>query len=325
MATNGRIEKELKSEIKMKIKLSGLPKIFEDFYYFMGNKSYLTKENYLGQIEDFMNFITEGIPSEDFYKNVSLVDINRYMMSLRVYTQNGETRRRSDSAMALRWSSLNAFFNFLALSGMIETNIVSKTDRPKIRDEHKKPSLTKKEISKMSSNIDNGNYHKNITRDKLIFSLGICTGLRVSAISQLNIDDIDLRNNRLQVIEKGDKYRVIEFGDNLHVLLEKYLEERNKYFPGIQTNALFISQKKQRITNNAIRNLLTKYANGATDKHVSAHTLRRTSANQLYSKTGDIYLVGNHLGHSDISTTKRYISIDEDKQKNKIAFMDTII
>ena len=71
--------------------------------------------------------------------------------------------------------------------------------------------------------------------------------------------------------------------------------------------------------------MLAKYANGVTDKHVSAHTLRRTSASLLYNKTGDIYLVGNHLGHADISTTKRYISVDEEKQKSKIEFMDSVI
>jgi integrase/recombinase XerD len=88
---------------------------------------------------------------------------------------------------------------------------------------------------------------------------------------------------------------------------------------------LFLSQKKQRLSNNTIRELLGKYASGATDKHVSAHTLRRTSANLLYNKTGDIYLVGNHLGHADISTTKRYVSVDEERQKRKVEFMDSVI
>ena len=208
---------------------------------------------------------------------------------------------------------------------MIKENIVLKTERPKIKDEKKKPALTTKEIKNMRKQIDQNPYHKNVSRDKLIFSLGVSTGLRVSAISQLNIEDVDLENKKIQVVEKGDRYRVIEFGDNLKGLFEEYLSDRKKYFGEIDNNAMFLSQKKGRITNNAIRNLLAKYAEGVTDKHVSAHTLRRTSANQLYNKTGDIYLVGNHLGHADISTTKRYISVDEEKQKNKVTFMDSII
>ena len=177
----------------------------------------------------------------------------------------------------------------------------------------------------MTININNNPYHKNVNRDKLIFSLGVTTGLRVSAISQLNIEDIDLEHNKLQVIEKGDKYRVVEFGNNLNEQFRLYLKDRTKYYKDVDTNALFISQKKQRLSNNAIRELLAKYADGVTDKHVSAHTLRRTSANLLYNKTGDIYLVGNHLGHADISTTKRYISVDEERQKSKVEFMDSII
>jgi site-specific recombinase XerD len=153
----------------------------------------------------------------------------------------------------------------------------------------------------------------------------VCLGLRKSETIGLQWEDIDLENNKLQVVEKGDKYRVIEFGDNLKQQLEDYIEERNKYYGNVNTNALFVSQKKQRISNNTIRELLGKYADGVTDKHVSAHTLRRTSANLLYNKTGDIYLVGNHLGHADISTTKRYISVDEERQKRKVEFMDSVI
>lgn len=322
---NGRLEKEIKAEKKMQTKLSDLPSVFNDFYYFMSNKSYLTCSNYIDHVVDFMNFVTDNNPSNDFYKNVNLITINKYMASLKTYNTKTGIKRTSDSVLAARWSSLNAFYKFLYLNGLVEENIVAKTERPKIKDEKKKPALTKKEIDKMAANIDHNRYHKNVNRDKLIFSLGVTTGLRVSAISQLNVEDIDLEHNRLQVIEKGDKYRVIEFGDNLKALFKNYLEDRNAYYKNVETGALFISQKKQRLSNNTIRELLAKYANGATDKHVSTHTLRRTSANILYNKTGDIYLVGNHLGHADISTTKRYISVDEERQKSKVAFMDSVI
>ena len=322
---NGRLEKELKAEEKMMVRLASLPHIFSDFYYYMSNKSYLTRYNYIEHVYDFMEFITNGNANNEFYKSTTPIDISKYMSSIRTYKEGSEIKRKSDSSMAARWSSLNAFYSFLYNNNMVKENIVLKTERPKIKDEKKKPALTTKEIKNMSRQIDRNPYHKNVNRDKLIFSLGVSTGLRVSAISQLNIEDVDLENKKIQVVEKGDKYRVIEFGDNLKELFTKYLSDRKKYFGDIDNNAMFLSQKKGRITNNAIRNLLAKYAEGVTDKHVSAHTLRRTSANQLYNKTGDIYLVGNHLGHADISTTKRYISVDEEKQKNKVAFMDSII
>lgn len=322
---NGRLENELKAEEKMKIRLSKLPNVFSDFYYYMSNKSYLTKYNYIEHVYDFMKFITNEENNNKFYEKVTTIDISRYMTSIRTYDDGNGIKRKSDSSMAARWSSLNAFYSFLYNNNMIKENIMLKIERPKIKDEKKKPALTSREIKHMKQQIDKNPYHKNINRDKLIFSLGVSTGLRVSAISQLNIEDVDLENKRIQVIEKGDRYRVIEFGDNLKELFQEYLKDRKKYFGEIDSNAMFLSQKKSRITNNAIRNLLAKYANGVTDKHVSAHTLRRTSANHLYNKTGDIYLVGNHLGHADISTTKRYISVDEEKQKNKVNFMDSII
>ena len=325
MAVNGRLEKELKAEEKMQLKLSSLPNVFGDFYYFMSNKSYLTRINYIDHVVDFMNFVTNGNANNEFYVSTTPIDINKYMASIKTYKAKNGLKRTSDSALAARWSSLNAFYKFLYLNGFVKENVVEKTERPRIKDEKKKASLTKKEIKKMVSNIDDNPYHKNVNRDRLIFSLGVTTGLRVSAISQLNIEDIDLEHNQLQVIEKGDRYRVVEFGNNLKEQFHAYLEDRYKYYGDVETSALFISQKKQRLSNNTIRELLAKYADGATDKHVSAHTLRRTSANLLYNKTGDIYLVGNHLGHADISTTKRYISVDEERQKSKVEFMDSVI
>lgn len=322
---NGRLEKEIKAKEKMEVRLNSLPQIFNDYYYYMSSKSYRTCINYIDHVVDFMNFVTNNQPNNEFYRNVTPIDISRYMSSIKTYKTKTGIKRMSDSALAARWSSLSAFYKFLCMMGLMKENIVDKTERPKIRDEKKKPALTQKEIQVMTQNINMNRYHRNRSRDKLIFSLGVTAGLRVSAISQLNVEDIDLDNNKLQVIEKGDKYRIIEFGDNLKEQLKSYIDERNKYYGNIGTNALFVSQKKQRISNNTIRELLAKYADGATDKHVSAHTLRRTSANLLYNQTGDIYLVGSHLGHADISTTKRYISVDEEKQKKKVAFMDSQI
>lgn len=322
---NGRLEKELKLENKMQEKLSELPQIFTDFYYYLSNKSYLTRYNYINHIKDFMEFITNGNNTESFYANVTAFDINRYMTSIKTYETKNSIKKTSDSALAAHWSSLNAFYNFLYVNDLVKANIVGKTERPKIRDEKHKESLTKKEIKNMKKSIECGRRDKHINRDKLVFALGVTTGLRVSAISQLNIDDLDLEHNRLQVIEKGNKYRIIEFGDNLKELFNTYLADRKKYYGDLNTNALFVSQKKTRLSIYQIGALMTKYAENSTNKHVTPHTLRRTSATQLYNKTGDIYLVGNHLGHADISTTKRYISIDEEKQKNKVNFMDSII
>ena len=322
---NGRLEKELKSEKQMQEKLANLPKIFTDFYYYLSNKSYLTRYNYINHIKEFMDFVTNGKDTEDFYKNVTPFDINRYMSSIKTYQTKSGIRKTSDSALAAHWSSLNAFYNFLYLNDIVPANIVLKTERPKIKDEKHKESLTKKEIKNMKKNIENNRHHKNINRDQLIFALGITTGLRVSAISQLNLEDLDLEHNRLQVIEKGGKYRIIEFGDNLKEMFNAYLIDREKYYGNVDSNALFLSQEKTRLSIYQINRLMAKYAKNITDKHVTPHTLRRTSATQLYNKTGDIYLVGNHLGHADISTTKRYISIDEEKQKSKVEFMDSMI
>ena len=73
---NGRLEKELKAEEKMKTRLSQLPSVFTDFYYYMSNKSYLTKYNYIEHVNDFMEFITNGERNNKFYENITSIDIS---------------------------------------------------------------------------------------------------------------------------------------------------------------------------------------------------------------------------------------------------------
>ena len=139
---NGRLEKELKAEEKMKIRLANLPDVFTNFYYYMSNKSYLTKYNYIEHVVDFMDFITNGENNNEFYEKITSIDINRYMSSIRTYDNGNGIKRKSDSSMAARWSSLNAFYSFLYNNNMIKENIMLKIERPKIKDEKKKPALT---------------------------------------------------------------------------------------------------------------------------------------------------------------------------------------
>ena len=88
---NGRLEKELKSESKMKKKLSGLPDIFTEFYYWLAgeDKSYTTLSNYISHNVDFMNYVTDEEQNDEFYLNVRPSDVNRYMASLRRKEVNG--------------------------------------------------------------------------------------------------------------------------------------------------------------------------------------------------------------------------------------------
>lgn len=323
---NGRLEKELKSESKMKKKLSGLPNIFTEFYYSLAgeDKSYTTLSNYISHNVDFMNYITNGERDDEFYLKVRPSDVNRYMASLRRKEVNGKVIRTGDDIRAARWTSLRAFFEFLK-GDYIEDNPLDKTKRPKINTEHKVTYLTRNEIDNVLSEIRLRSTEQKRSRDLCLVSLALSTGLRVSAITQINIEDVDLDNNTIKVVEKGNKTRIITFGNNLGALIWECIKDRDKHFPGAETNALFLSQWKRRMTTQAVRDLVAKYTKSISNKHITPHKLRASAATNLAASGVSIQAIAKVLGHENIQTTRRYVEVLESEANEATNILDSLI
>jgi site-specific recombinase XerD len=237
---------------------------------------------------------------------------------------NDNTIKIGNSIRATRWSALNTFFNYLKTNSLIASNPLDQTFRPSNKKDKSVVYLTENEIKTCINNVivDNNGRFKN--RDLCIISMGISTGLRVSAITQINIEDIDLEHNTINVIEKGNKYRTISFGNKLKKNLITWLQDREKYYGSVETNALFISRKKNRISVSAVEDLLQKYTQNI-DKHITPHKLRATCATNLYKQTRDIYLVSHQLGHANIATTKIYTDVDNDSKQKAVQILDGMI
>lgn len=324
---NGRLEKELKADAKMKQKLEQLPLIFTEFYYALEaeGKSYTTLNNYINHNIDFMNYVTNNKPSNTFYLNVQGVNINQYMASIRRKEVNGNVIRMGDDIRAARWSSINSFFNFLKNNGNITENPMEKTNRPKIKTEHKVTYLSSDEITDVLDKIKQEATSKKMSRDLCIISLALSTGLRVSAITQINVQDVNLKNNTIAVIEKGNKIRTIHIGGNMRQLIIQYLEDREVCFSRISTDALFVSQWGTRMTAQAVRNLVSKYTDGITDKHITPHKLRASAATNLAANGASIQAIAKILGHENIQTTRRYVEVLEEETANAINILDNLI
>lgn len=324
---NGRLEKELKSDSKMKEKLSTLPPIFTEFYYSLEGegKSYSTLANYINHNVDFMNYVTNWKCGDDFYVDVKPTDINRYMASIRHKEVRGQIIRTGDDIRAARWTSLKAFFEFLKSNDYVKENPLDKTNRPKIKTEHKVTYLTKKEIESVLNEIRLHSTEQKRSRDLCLVSLALSTGLRVSAITQINIEDVDLNNNTIQVVEKGNKVRTINFGNNLGELIWQCIQDRDKYFAGADTNALFLSQWKRRMTTQAVRDLVAKYTSVISDKHITPHKLRASAATNLAASGVSIQAIAKVLGHENIQTTRRYVDVLESETKEATNILDNLI
>lgn len=324
---NGRLEKELKAEKRMKEKLSALPSVFTEFYYSLEaeGKSYTTLNNYISHNVDFMNYVTHNKPQEDFYINIKASDMNQYMASIRRKDINGKVIRMGDDVRAARWSSINSFFAFLKSNDYIDDNPVAKTHRPQIKTEHKVTYLSTEEIAEVLDAIKIKATPKKRNRDLCLVSLALSTGLRVSAITQINIDDIDLENNTINVIEKGNKIRVVRFGNNLNQSIRDCIADRNHYYPHAQTSALFLSQWQKRMTTQAVRDLVTKYTQDIQGKHITPHKLRASAATNLAASGTSIQAIAKILGHENIQTTRRYVEVLNTEEDNAINVLDNLI
>ena len=324
---NGRLERELKAEEKIKRKLTGLPLIFTEFYYSLEGegKSYTTLNNYINHTVDFMNYITGGKPSNIFYKNVKGAQINQYMASIRRKNINGEIVRLGDDIRAARWSSINAFFKFLKSNDYMAVNPMEKTKRPKIKTEHKVTYLDSDEITAVLDKIRSEASAKRASRDLCIVSLALSTGLRVSAITQIDVDDIDIENNTISVIEKGEKIREIRFGNNLRQLIIDCINDRQKCFSRVETNALFVSQWGTRMTPQAVRDLVSKYTGNIQGKHITPHKLRASAATNLAANGTSIQAIASILGHENIQTTRRYVEVLDKEREDAISILDNLI
>lgn len=323
---NGRLEKELEFEKKMRKKLSSLPEIFTEFYYSLEGegKSYTTLSNYISHNVDFMNYVNNGETNDEFYLNVKPSDINRYMASLRHKEVNGKIIRTGDDIRAARWTSLRTFFEFLK-GEYIKENPLDRTNRPKIKTEHKVTYLTRDEINNVLNEIRLHSTEQKRSRDLCLVSLALSTGLRVSAITQINIEDVDLENNTIKVVEKGDKTRTIAFGNNLGALIWECIEDREKYFPGAETNALFLSQWRRRMTAQAVRDLVAKYTKSIPSKHITPHKLRASAATNLAASGVSIQAIAKVLGHENIQTTRRYVEVLDSEAKEATNILDNLI
>ena len=315
---SGRIEQENKIKKKIAEKLDTLPFIFKEFYSYMeaDQKSYATIKHYIEYVSDFMDAVAQENHKNDFYKYVTVPEIREYIVSLRRRTENGTEVKNSDSIQATRWSALNTFFNFLVMDDYIDVNPMTKTKRPKNRTEKPIVYLEQNEIDVILEKIRSESKPQFVNRDLAIFTLGIGTGIRVGALTQINISDIDFKENTIHVIEKGGKERYLRFGTNTRNILSAWLVDRSTYFSDAATDALFVSQVRQRLTAEGVRKFINKYADGIGGKHITAHTMRKSTATNLAKAGVDIQTIADILNHQNIQTTRRYAAVlDERKQE----------
>lgn len=322
---NGRMEKENRAHQLMENKLGELPEIFTAFYNWMDarEKSYTTMNNYINHVIEFKNFCDKRNKKE-FYENVTDDTIEKYMSSIRRKKVNGEDVEVGDGARAAKWSSLNTFFKFLSQKKYITVNPMLLTERPRIRTKHTITYMTQQEIESVFKRIAKEARPMIKNRDLCIMAMGLGTGLRVSAMVNINIEDVDFTTNSIRVIEKGRKTRDIKFAENLRNLLLIWMKDREILFGGEPTGPLFISQRKTRMSVDSVEHLVSKYTDHLPKK-ITPHKLRSSAAMNLHGAGVDILTIASILGHENVTTTQRYTRAYDEDQKAATNILDNLI
>lgn len=202
-------------------------------------------------------------------------------------------------------SALRKFYRFLLREGAISADPMTKIDTPK-RAQHLPATLSSQEVDALMAKPDTDKPLG--LRDRAIFELMYATGLRVSEVVDLRLDQLHLAMNLLQVTGKGDKERLVPISPQATQWVDRYLQEaRPKLLKRVQPKKVFVNFHGGPMTRQGIwKNLKAYIASIGIEKDVTPHTLRHSFATRLLENGADLRVVQELLGHSDISTTQIY-------------------
>ena len=223
------------------------------------------------------------------------------------YIHTMEEEGISSSTILRRLSSIRSYYRFLIHENKIAQDPTENLEGPK--NERKLPSiLTVGEIHRLMDQ-PMGKDPKSI-RDKAMLELLYGTGIRVSELINLNIEDIDAINGRVKC-RGSNKERIMEIGARTLTYLKLYLEEsRNQLIRNKEEKSLFVNFHGRRMTRQGFWKIVKFYTQKAKiDKDITPHTLRHSFAIHLLYEGADIHALQEILGHSDISTTQMYTQL----------------
>lgn len=254
----------------------------------------------------------------DTIKKITLDDIHAFISYLiREYHSKSTTRAR-------KVSTIRIFFKYLSRkANLIEINPAQDLETPKL--DKRLPKYLSLEDSRKLLNVTFNEDNRNSERDYAIITLFLNCGMRLSELVGINLQDIDFGDCKLNVIGKGNKERTIYLNKACMKAISDYLEVRPKQ--GIKQDSknseksLFLSERRTRISNRTVENVVTKQlkAAGLDTKKYSVHKLRHTAATLMYQYGQvDIRALQELLGHESISTTEIYTHVSNDQVRNAV-------
>jgi integrase/recombinase XerC/integrase/recombinase XerD len=193
-------------------------------------------------------------------------------------------------------STLSSFYRFLYTQGAVTTNPLTGIDRPRIKQQEVK-YLKHNQVLRLLDSIED-------PRDKLIVRTIYATGVRVSELCNMNIEDIDFDEHTIRIRGKGDKIRTVFIDDDTRADILKFVDNR-------VVGPVFVGQQGKNISPRAIQHIFKNYAPSG----ITPHKIRHSYASELYKRSKNLRVVQENLGHTSIKTTEIYLHTDIDERR----------
>ena len=284
--------------------MNSLKELIEEFLrYLLIDKGYSnnTIESYKRDLLTFLEFNKD--------KNINAIGKEE----LKKYIKNLNNKKLNEKTISRHISCLKSFYKFLVIDKRINENVSEVLFMPKTKKSLPK-ILTEEEVFSLLDIklVDNYSY-----RNKAMMELMYATGLRVSELINLKLQDIDLINEVVRVFGKGSKERVVPLGEIAVISLKEYI---SKYRPLMlkqyNNDYLFLNNHGNNMTRQGFFKIIKSIAKEKGIKsEISPHTIRHSFASHLLKYGADLRTIQELLGHSDISTTQVYTHITNEELK----------
>lgn len=286
--------------------MKSLIEMFLDYVILERGLSERTREAYAADLISFDTFLAgRGISSAN---EVSRDDVVDYLMAER-------DRGLSVNSISRRLVAIKVYFAFLQREGLLGKNITEVMESPRLWKVL--PSmLSQREVERLlAAPPDDTKFG---VRDRAILEMLYATGMRVSELCELKLDDVHFDEGYIRCIGKGSKVRVVPFGAQARKALETYLAESRSLLEikGVSRH-VFLTYQGRGFSRKGLWRLVKDYARKAgIDKTVSPHTLRHSFASHLLANGAPLRVIQEMLGHADIATTQVYTHIDQQRLKS---------
>lgn len=286
-----------------------MDKFISDFKNYLENEkrfSSHTLRNYISDLKQFQGFLKKVFPEGNDVEKIDVMVLRGFLG----YLHSKELNRRS---IMRKLASVKSFFKFLLREGRIKSNHAKIIHSPRITKSIPRV-MTEEETeivieTPLKEKKIEGKVGKiKMLRDLAILEMLYATGVRASELVSLKSENLFYQDRVIRIFGKGNKERIVPFGENAAIALKRYLNEKERM--GYDLDYLFLNLRGGKLTSRSLQRIVEKYSKELlSGKKVTPHTFRHSFATHLLSRGADLRTIQELLGHQSLSTTQKYTHI----------------